>query len=459
MANYNRDIGRRAILTASLGAAAMAGTGFGFTLNTLMAASAQTTGDYKALVCVFFFGGNDNSNTVIPATGAEHNSYATARGGLALAQSELSALSPTGYSGPPLALNPAMTNMRSLFAAGEAAMVANVGTLAHPMTLAQYQNRSVARPFQLFSHSDQQTSWQTGIPDGNARHGWLGRIADIIGPTFNPNQLISPSISVAGNSVLMAGQTTLQYQMSTSGPLAIGQLTSTSGFNNSLEAQAWYRQMLTRPRAGLMEDQYRSTVDRAIRVQRDASAALSDVPAFTTAFPNTTLGRQLQMAARCIGARGGLNQSRQMFFTSIGGWDFHDNLLVNQASKLTEVDQAIGAFQAAMAQLGLKDRVTLFTASDFGRGLQSNGRGSDHGWGAHHFVVGGAVRGNRVFGAWPDVVLRGANDVGQGRLLPSTSVDQYAATLGKWFGLSAFELGTVLPNLNRFSNQDLGFLG
>jgi uncharacterized protein (DUF1501 family) len=148
-----------------------------------------------------------------------------------------------------------------------------------------------------------------------------------------------------------------------------------------------------------------------------------------------------------------------MFFTSIGGWDFHDNLLLNQATRLTEVDQAIGAFQAAMTQLGLKDRVTLFTASDFGRGLQSNGRGSDHGWGAHHFVVGGAVRGNRIFGTWPDVALGASNDVGQGRLLPTTSVDQYAATLGRWFGLSAFELGTVLPNLNRFATQDLGFLG
>jgi len=460
MAHYLRGIGRRDILKAALGTAAVAGTPFAFTLNGMMAAQAQTNGDYKALVCVFFNGGNDNSNTVLPASGAPFDDYASARAGLALTPAEVRPITPSGgYTGPPLGLNPGLSNLQSLFASGSAAIVANVGTLAFPMSLQQYQNRSVTRPFQLFSHSDQTTSWQSGIPDGASRTGWLGRMADVIGPSFNPSQLLSPSISVSGNALIMSGQNTLQYQMSSSGPIGIAQLSSTTGINNSLEAQAWYRQMLTRPREHLMEEQYRSTVDRAIRVVDETASVLAAVPAFTTPFPDTGFGRQLQMAARCIAARDGLRQSRQIFYTSIGGWDFHDNLLTRQLARLTEVDQAIGAFNAAMVQLGVAERVTLFTASDFGRGLQSNGRGSDHGWGAHHFVVGGAVRGNRVYGTWPDVALRASQDVGQGRLLPTLSVDQYAATLGRWFGLSSFELATVMPNLGRFSNQDLGFMG
>lgn len=459
MANYIRGLGRRDILKASFGAAALAGTPFALTLNGMMAASAQSTGDYKALVCVFFNGGNDNSNTVLPASGTPFNEYASARGGLALQQTEVRPINPTGHGGAPLGLNPSLANIQSLFANGKAAIVANVGTLAYPMTLQQYRDRTVQRPFQLFSHSDQTSQWQTGIPDGFARTGWLGRMADIVGPSFNPAQLLSTSISVSGNALMMSGANTIQYQMSSSGPISISQISSTSGLNNSVEAQGWYRQVLTRERSHIMEEQYRSTVARAIRVVEDTASALAAVPAFSTPFPATGLGRQLEMVARCIAARGSLGQNRQMFYTSIGGWDFHDNLLTRQAANLATVDAAVGAFNAAMVQLGVDERVTLFTASDFGRGLQSNGQGSDHGWGAHHFVVGGAVRGNRLYGVWPDVALNAGQDVGQGRLLPTTSVDQFAATLGRWFGLSAFELATVMPNLGRFSNQDLGFLG
>jgi uncharacterized protein (DUF1501 family) len=457
----HKGLSRRQALARLCGISALAGTGFAGTLSNFLTADAQTAGDYKALVCLFLFGGNDNANTVVPRETAAHASYRTARPSIALAADQLLPVSPAApWTGPAIGLHPSLVGIKALFDAGRCAIVANVGTLTRPTTLAQYQAGSVALPFQLFSHSDQDQQWQTGLPDAVSRTGWLGRIADIIGPTFNPTGIVSPSMSMAGNAIIMAGERTVQYQMSSQGPLAIRALMDSEGLNYSLEAQRHYDALMTGERTHLLERGYATTAARAIRVAREAGAVLATAPTFEGVFPaNNSLGAQLRMVARTIASRSGLRQTRQVFFVSVGGWDFHDNLLEDQAERLGTVDAAVSAFVAALDQLNIADRVTLFTASDFGRALQLNGRGSDHGWGAHHFVVGGAVRGNRVFGQWPEMALGAGQDVGQGRLLPTTSIDQYAATLGRWFGLSAFELGTVLPNLGRFSTQDLGFLG
>jgi uncharacterized protein (DUF1501 family) len=460
MSYVHKNLSRRAMLQALTGAAMVTGTSFGTTLSSFMTASAQTAGDYKALVCLYLFGGNDHSNTVLPREGAAYQSYRSARPALALDSATLLPISPGGgYSGPALGLHPSLTNIQGMFAGGRAAILANVGPLAYPLTLAQYEARSVATPFQLFSHSDQDSAWQTGIPDGPSRTGWLGRMSDFVRPTFNPNGILSPNISVAGNAVILSGLETIQYQMSSRGPMAIEALSDDQGLNYSQIAQTQYRAMVTGARSHLMENGYNAVVARADRIAREAGGLIAATPTFETVFAEgNSLGSQLRMVARTIAARTGLQQSRQIFFVSAGGWDFHDNLLEDQAERLRFIDTAIGNFFTALQQINIADRVTLFTASDFGRGLQSNGRGSDHGWGGHHFILGGAVRGGRIYGTWPSYELGGPEDVGQGRLLPGVSVDQYAATLARWFGLSSFELNTVLPNLGRFSNQDLGFM-
>jgi uncharacterized protein (DUF1501 family) len=423
------------------------------------AAAQNTTGnnaDYKALVCVFLNGGNDQSNTIVPLNGAAYQNYAAARLTLTLPQAKLSALAPLGYNGAPLAMPTELSALKSLFDAGQCALLANVGTLVQPTSLAQWNNGNptVALPYQLFSHSDQANSWQTGLPNRVSQSGWLGRAGDLLAPAFNSSAL-SICMSIAGNNVIQTGAQTIQYQLSTQGAIKVDDLGTVMG---SAKAGAALRQLLTEPRTHLLEKQLNKTATRAIASEAIVSAALANVTV-NTVFPNTKLGAQLKMAARMIGARVALGQTRQIFYVSAGGYDFHDNLIVDHALRLRELAEALAAFYAATVELGVAQKVTSFTASDFGRALQSNGRGSDHGWGGHHFIVGSAVKGNRIYGTMPEIVLKGPQDVGQGRLLPSTAVDEYASTLALWFGVTPAQLETVLPNIGRFPTTNLGFLG
>ncbi|HZF81151.1 MAG TPA: DUF1501 domain-containing protein, partial [Rubrivivax sp.] len=313
---------------------------------------------------------------------------------------------------------------------------------------------TVPVPFQLTSHSDQTGAWQTGLPDRPSATGWFGRMGDLTAGAYNVGSGVSIAMSVAGNNALQAGDSTIQYQLTTQGAVKVAALNDLYG---SAAGATALRRLMTDPRSHLFENEMAKISARAIASEAVVSSALAGV-SLGVPFPNTNLGRQLQMVAKMIGARGALAQRRQLFFVQQGGYDFHDNLLSDQARLLKELADALAAFNAAMDALGVAQSVTAFTTSEFGRALQHNGRGSDHGWGGHHFIMGGAVLGNRVYGAFPTVALGGPEDSGQGRLIPTTAVDEYAATLASWFGVADGNLTSVLPNIGRFTRRNLGFL-
>lgn len=455
MTYIHQSLARRAFLRQAAQLSAVAGTPFALNLMGIGAASAQTAGDHKALVCIFLAGGNDHANTVVPRSGTAYNAYQQARPSLALPASSLLPISPSGYSGPELGLHPSLSALQPLFGQQRIALMANVGTLTQTITRTQWNSGRplVSVPHQLFSHSDQQGAWQTGLPDRASQTGWQGRMGDLLASAYNPGSQVSIAMSVAGNNMMQAGSSTIQYQLTTNGAVRVS-----GPIPYSTQGVAAMRQLMTETRAHLLEGELNRVAARAITSEAVVSSALSGVSLSTT-FPATGIGRQLQMVARMIAARSALGQRRQMFFVQHGGYDFHDNLLTDQSARLRELGDAMAAFYQATAALGVANQVTTFTASDFGRALQHNGRGSDHGWGGHHFVMGGAVQGNRVYGQFPTTALNGPEDSGQGRLIPTTSVDEYAATLARWFGVSLSNLPTVLPNINRFASRDLGFMG
>jgi uncharacterized protein (DUF1501 family) len=340
-----------------------------------------------------------------------------------------------------------------------------------PLTRAQYSsgNRTdYPLPPKLFSHNDQQSVWQSSGPEGSTV-GWGGNIGDLA-LSSNPQPLLT-CISVAGNAVFLSGDEALQYQVSTSGAVKIRAATDASLYG-SVAARTAFSQLVAQTRSHLMEDEYNKVVRRAINTESIITAALNAYPATDAAFSAFTAGNnladQLKMVARLIAARSMLGNNRQVFFVSIGGFDTHDFLMAQHGPLLGRVSEAMTAFYQSTVALGISDKVTAFTASDFGRTLASNGDGSDHGWGGHHFIVGGAVKGAAFYGTPPPVSIgntSAAEDqwhVGQGRLLPSTAVDQYAATLAKWFGVSDTELLGIMPNLSNFGGAvyptDLGFM-
>ncbi len=447
---------RQFLQTASALSVLGAGTPLALNLAGIGAAAAQAAPeDYRALVCVFLFGGNDQTNTVIPFDTAEFNAYTSARPSIARTASEVTSLGTVAaQGGRSFALPNELSQFASLYGSGKLAIVSNVGPLIVPTTRTQYQNASVPLPPKLFSHNDQQSVWQSSGAEG-ATSGWGGRIADLIYAS-NANQTFT-AISVAGSAVYLSGRTVLQYQVGTSGSVAISGLTG-SLFGSTTGNQV-LQQLITASRPGMFENEYDRVTTRSIAANTALSGALASAPAITTVFPTgNTLADQLKMVARTISARQALGAKRQVFFVSLGGFDTHDFQLRDQPGLHATLAAAINAFYQATVEIGVANLVTTFTASDFGRTLTSNGDGSDHGWGSHHFVVGGAVKGGSVYGSFPTIALGAAEDVGSGRLLPSTAVDQYAATLARWFGVSDTDLAMVVPNITNFSTRNLGFL-
>ena len=421
------------------------------------AAAATASGGYKALVCVFLYGGNDHGNTVIPYDVTNHQAYAAIRPSLAIGRDALAAtaLAPSVAlpDGREMALAPALSAIKPVFDAGRLAVMLNVGTLMAPTTLAQYKARSVPLPPKLFSHNDQSSLWQASNVEG-ARTGWGGRMADLMLSSNGRSALTC--INVSGNAIFQAGDSAFQYQMGVGGKQAIagigGSLFGSSACANLLKS------LVTEDRPHAMESELNRVTARSIDLQSTISSALAGGASLSTAFAADSLAQQLRMVARLIAARSSLGATRQVFFVSVGGFDLHDNLTARHPALMRQVGGALASFDAAMQELGVGDQVTAFTASDFGRTLSSNGDGTDHGWGSHHFVVGGAVRGGRFYGTAPSVSVNGPDDVGQGRLLPTTSVDQLAGTLALWMGVPPSELRTVLPNVGNFAAQDLGFM-
>ena len=425
-----------------------------FDLRRLSAAPLDTS-DYKALICLFLFGGNDANNLIVPHDTNGYASYAAARGTLAIPQGSLLPLTMLNGDGRDFALHPNLTELQSLFNQGKLGVVANVGTLVAPVTRAQYLAGGAAVPPQLFSHADQSVQWQTSVPDVISKTGWGGRLADMV-QSLNAGSKISLNISIAGTNTFEVGNTVLPYVISPNGSVGLAGFDGSANANVRLQA---FKDLLALPHNNLFEQAYSDTVSRSIAANELLASALTNPPVFQTPFPASNLGQQMSMIAKLIAARDNLSMKRQIFFCSVGGYDTHGDQLTGQANLFTELSQALNAFYAATVQLGVASQVTTFTASDFGRTYPTNGSGSDHGWGSHQLVMGGAVQGGRLFGTFPTLAVNGPDDTGQGRWIPTTSVDEFSATLATWFGVSASDLSTVLPNIGRFAHPNLGIFG
>jgi uncharacterized protein (DUF1501 family) len=454
-----RESSRREFLKRS-SALSVAGAAAPWALNlaAIGEAAAQSAGDYKALVCVFLYGGNDHGNTLVPYDQTTYDLYASLRGGLATARSALDAtlLTPTAGAaladGRQYALAPQLAPLKPVFDAGRLGVLLNVGPLVQPTTKAQYSARSVPLPPRLFSHNDQQSTWQASSPEGSVS-GWGGRIGDLL--ASGNGQSVFTAVSVQGNAVYLSGRSAVQYQVSSNGSVPINGIGSTL-YGSSAAAQALRSLITATPGANVFEREHARVVQRSIDADALLRGALGGQAPLVTTFPATGLGGQLRMVARMIAARGATAARRQVFFVAMGGFDNHDRLLVNHPGLLTQVGDALAAFDAEMVVQGVASQVTTFTASDFGRTLSSNGDGSDHGWGSFQLLMGGAVRGQRFHGLAPLPGNNGPDDVGQGRMLPTMAVDQLAASFATWMGVGSTDLATVVPGIGNYTVKDLG---
>ena len=454
---------RRQFLNISAGAAVSTGL-----LGTLggarraFAATSDTSG-YKALVCLLLNGGNNGHNWVVPLSPAPYAQYVAARNSLALANSSLLPLNGTASNGYTYGIHPSCPELQTLYNSGKAAFVCNVGTIIQPTTKAQAQAASVALPPQLFAHLDQQTEWLTAVPQSLTHYGWGGQIADLfLAQGLKTN--LAYNIDIGGTNYWQQGKDTNPYVLGT-GSVPTLAAANNPYYRNGTRAQATLDLLSQAAQdPNLLVQEYAGILNTSAQKETYIGNALKSAGSISTPFPaagenDSGLGAQLQQVANVIKAQSYIGDSRQMFFVQLNGFDTHNGELATQNQLLGYVSRYVNAFSQAMVDLNMQNNVTLFTVSDFGRTLTSNSDGSDHGWGNHHMVVGGAVQGGKLYGAMPDLTIGGADDFGQGRMIPSTSVDQHAATLARWFGVADSDLDSIFTNLKNFQTRNLGFLG
>jgi uncharacterized protein (DUF1501 family) len=432
---------------------------------------AQMTGggsfaDYKALVCVFLFGGNDSWNMVVPSSNAEYEAYAGSRQNLAVPQGVLLPLqlAVPDASGWSFGLNPAMSGLAELFNGGRAAFVANVGPLVAPATLQEYESLSVPLPPQLFSHNDQQDQWHSLKGTDVSKSGWAGRVADVLAGQVT-HQKLALNVSLAGQTLYQAGAVTVPYTMGAAGPTPFSGL---DPMEDEVGRRLAFESVAGAPHETVYGRAFGTVQQRALEFGESVSTELAGAPELPSLPDDASLSglaTQVRTVAKLIAVSSELEMSRQIFFVATGGFDTHDNQNADQPDLLSTISDALKRFDDAMLHLGVSESVAAFTQSDFGRTLTSNGDGTDHAWGGVQIVTGGAVGGGRIYGDYPLLrigarVAAGdrADDVGAGRFIPTLASDQYAATLARWFGVSEEDLPVVARSIDNFSVRDLGFL-
>ena len=427
-----------------------------FTRFGFMTAMAESAPAYRALVCVFLFGGNDGNNLVVPLSGSGYDAYASARKELALPSASLLPV-PT-KNNEAYGLHPKLSELQGLFNSSRLAILANVGTLVAPITRADYQAQTLAIPANLFSHSDQQMQWQTAEFSGPGNTGWAGRAADaIVQAGFNQGASLPAFISVAGNNIMGIGENTQAATFAPGGTLGLRGFSDTAADRARLAST---QEILTLDSGLKLVQAANSIVTRGIQNADELAKAMNGAPALLTSFPKSALAAQLEQVAKIIQVRDKLGLRRQIFFCSLGGFDTHTAQLNAQENLFTQLSQALSAFYNATEELGVADSVTTFTESDFGRTLQPNtNSGTDHAWGSHHLILGASVKGGDLYGTFPHLALGGPDDTDtRGRWIPPISLDQYGATMASWFGVAGSSLTTVFPNLGNFQKQNLDFM-
>jgi uncharacterized protein (DUF1501 family) len=420
----------------------------------LLNALAQSSPEYKALVCVFMTGGNDANNMLIPFDTKGYQNYAALRGPLALPQNTLLQLSKQ----PNFALHPSIPEVQALFDKGNAAFLANVGTLLQPTTRAQYLANAVSNPGHLFSHPDQQLEWQNQLGDSGGSSGWAGRLADTMTRQYNPGALVPMVASIDGDTIFGNGETTSSIAVPPSGPTSF--ICADSPYCGL--RQQTTQQLATMSTGVTLVQADNDITANAATYNQVLSNALNSAPGLKTVFQTTgnAFAAQLQEVANLIQVRSALGVSRQIFFVMADNFDTHGAQLETQASLLAQISPALGTFYQALEEMNLTNQVTTFTCSDFGRTYQPNSaNGSDHAWGSHHIIMGGAVKGGQIYGTMPEIALGGPNDADvNGRWIPTTSSSQYVATLAQWFGVASADLSYVLPYIGNFGSSNLGFV-
>lgn len=460
---------RRTFLTGASALSAATLAGFGSSLAAFQASAANTSG-YKAIVCLFLLGGLDGHDTVLPFDQASYDQYAQIRaallgqyenmqGGSTRARDRLLPLAPSNaasFGSRQFALPEELSGIKGLFDDGNAAIVGNVGPLIQPLNRQQFEQETAPQPKRLFSHNDQQSTWMSSQPEG-AQFGWGGRFADaVLAAGANSGNREFSTITSLGNELFLTGADARPYQIGLDGAPEIDALNFFESDGGSGTQSEIYQKLRNHFEAmdynssNLIDRDVANAMRTALITNETFNEAFETIQPFTTDFPGHFLGQQLQAIANTIAIRDALLVSRQVFFVAIGGFDTHSNQADDLPGLQSQIDGGVVAFYQAMQELGLGSDVTLFTASDFGRTLAINGDGTDHGWGSHHFVVGDAVQGGQIYGEMPPYSLGHDQDAGSGRLIPTTSVEQFAEPLGRWFGLNDSELAAALPNLGNF---------